>query len=461
MFVVVSVAWLVGCSSADTEMTTAGDVVGGSSSSSTSQKSATIAEVMDSTSTVAVQATTIPDGRAVVVPAGPYVDGQEVTLLASSSDRIDLHNSSPRLCARVNGNDESCDPTWVRPRPVSDAPDGTQGVAIEMARTHFGPTGESDCAEPDVQCRLIWRTETGRLLSSDILRFTGEVEPASVSLEASIGDQPGVVAVRAVGLDNEMSVDDVFSTPQMQTIEDDVRSTAQFDPSRLQLTWHVGGLCGFGPGDPPLGSEDLESPSSWWAPATLDPAADPSMVRSFFGASCDFLDADRPHELGAGGTLDLATSRNIYGFGGWIDCALAPCWVELVASWSYPMPDGSTLGSDLVVDRVLLDVPETWPTQRPTITVVEPGPYCPGQQVTVEVHDHPVTRDGLGIGWCPGGDDYCSYHFSTYTEGVHRVTWQIPPGSTECGSNRCYFEIESPGEGLAPPAIVVVPLLAD
>jgi hypothetical protein len=79
----------------------------------------------------------------------------------------------------------------------------------------------------------------------------------------------------------------------------------------------------------------------------------------------------------------------------------------------------------------------------------------------VEVRDHPVTRDGLGIGWCPGGDDYCSYQFSTVSDGVHRVTWQIPLGSTECGSNRCFFEIESPSEGLAPPAIVVVPILAD
>lgn len=460
MFAVVSVGALA-CSSGDAETSTGGDRIGARSSSSTSHETTTTLEPAATTPTVATQPSPVPDGRALVVPDGPYVDGQEVTLLAASSARIDLSNSSPRLCARVDRGDETCDPTWIRPRPLGDTPPGTQGVAVELPRAHFGPAGEHDCADPDVRCRLLWQTEAGRLLSSDILRFTGAIEPAEVSLEASVGDEPGVVTVRAVGLDTELSVDDVFSSPQLQMIEDDVRSTTGFDPDRLELKWQVGGLCGFGPGDGPVGSEDLERQPAWWAPTTLDAGADPSVARTFFGVSCDFFDAERSHELDAGATLDLATARNIYGFGGWIDCALTPCWIELLASWTYPMPDGSTLGSGVVVDRVVLDVPEAWPARLPTITVVESAPYAPGQHVTVEVRGHPVRRDGLGIGWCPSDGDHCSYHFSTYTDGVHRVTWQLPPSSSDCGRNRCYFEIESPAEGLAPPAIVVVPVLAD
>lgn len=452
-----------GCSTAEPQSVTGEGSDGIVTSAPTPDPTTTTVAAPDSVSTELALTTPIPGGAAVVVPDGPFVDGQQVTVMAAGSERIDLYNSSPRLCARVRGGDEICDPTWARPQPVTSSPAGTQGVLIELTRTHFGPEGESDCAAPDVECRLLWRTESGHLLSSDILSFTGAmVEPATVSLQASIGEEPGVVTVEALGLDNDPSVEDAFSSPQMEMMADDVASAARFDPSRVQLTWYVAGLCGFGPGDPPLGSEELAEPPSWWAPAGLDPGGvDPSVVRSFFGASCDYLHPDRPIELRDGDSLDLVVSRDIYGYGGWIDCAVAACWIELVASWSHPMPDGSTLGSGRAVDRVLVDVPKAWPTRRPTIAVKEQGPYSPGQQVTVEVRDHPMTSDGLGIGWCPGDDSYCTYRFSTYVDGVHRVTWQIPLGSADCGTNRCFFEIDSGSEGLAPPAIVVVPINID
>ena len=111
------------------------------------------------------------------------------------------------------------------------------------------------------------------------------------------------------------------------------------------------------------------------------------------------------------------------------------------------MPDGSTLGSDLTVARVLVDIPNSWPSIRPSITIAEPGPYEPGQTVTVEVRDHNEVGAGLGIAWCFGGETHCQYKFSSYRDGVHRVKWDLPP-SSGCGTNRCYFAIDSQSEGL-------------
>lgn len=294
---------------------------------------------------------------------------------------------------------------------------------------------------------------------SEELTFDGRLEPETVVLEVAVGDTPGQVTVRATGADIGMPAEVVFSPAQMRQIATDVEFMADFDPDKLELSWQVGGLCGFGPGDPPIGSKSLENPPSWWAPTTLDPASDPALVRDFFGVSCDSFNDEKSGWPVGDESISRSLFRHIYGFGGWVDCAVTTCWLELGVTWTYPMPDGSTLGSDMPVARAIVDVEADWPSARPNIQILEPGPYSPGQDVTVEVTDHPLRSDGLGIGWCPGGDGYCRYHFSTYLDGVHRVTWRIPGESSDCGTNRCYFEVESQSEGLAPPAIVVVPIV--
>lgn len=399
----------------------------------------------------------IPDGGILITPAGPHVDGQTVELLAASSPTIDLFNSWLRLCASLDDREEICDPTWIRPRPISDPPQGTQGVTIELPRTHFGPTGERDCADVDVVCRLVWRTEADTLLTSEPLTFTGPAPIADVTIQAVATDQPGQLALTTSGVDGSATAVQVLSVAQLDSIADSVGLQSDFEPENLDITWRIGGLCGFGPGTPPIGSETLEDPPTWWTPTALDPATD-SGAWSFFGSTCDSLtpgvdiddEADTPFVLGL--------TRNIYGYGGWIDCAENACWLELNLGWTYPMPDGSTLGGDIPAARALVDIPTSWPTKRPSITIVEPGPYTAGQQVTVEVRNHPLETSGLAIGWCPGGDGFCGYEFSTYDNGIHRVTWRIPTNADECGTSRCYFDIGSPSEGLAPPAIVIVPI---
>lgn len=412
----------------------------------------------DQNTTVRIES--IPDGGILMSPAGPHVDGQTIELLAASSPAIDLYNSSPRLCARVDGAEEICDPTWTPPRPISNPPPGTQGVTIELPRTHFGPTGDRDCVDIDVVCRLVWRTEANTLLTSEELAFTGPAPIADVTLRAIATGQPEQLTLSTNGVDGSATADQVFSPAQLDSIAESVGYQTDFDPASLDITWRVGGLCGFGPGTPPIGSETLEDPPTWWAPTTLDPASDSAKVRSFFAATCDSLTTGVQIDGDAGTPVVHNISRNIYGYGGWIDCAESACWLELNLGWTYPMPDGSTLGGDVSAARVLVEIPTSWPSTRPSIGIVEPGPYSAGQQVTIEVRNHPLQTDGLDIGWCPGGDGYCGYEFSTYDNGTHQVSMQIPDNADECGTSRCYFQIGSPSEGLAPPAITIVPITA-
>lgn len=297
-------------------------------------------------------------------------------------------------------------------------------------------------------------------MASEELAFTGPPPPTNVTLQATTTGQPGELTL-AARFDGSLAADQVFSAAQLERIAQSVSFQTDFEPTNLDIGWRVGGLCGFGPGSPPIGSEGLEDPPAWWAPTTLDPASDPAGVRTFFAPTCDSLTTGVQIEEETDTPVVLAISRNIYGFGGWIDCAESACWIELSLSWTHPMPDGSTLGGDMPAARVLVDVPTSWPSTKPSIEIVEPGPYSAGQQVTIEVRNHPLQADGLDIGWCPGGDDYCGYQFSTYANGVHQTSWAIPVDATDCGASRCYFEIGSPSEGLAPPAIVIVPITDD
>ncbi len=393
----------------------------------------------------------------VIIPDGPYIDGQTVTVLASSRVALDTYNSSPRLCAVVDDSAEYCDPSWARPVSFAPAPLGSQGVEIELFQVHFGPTGDRDCGDDEVQCRLLWRTESGGLLASDELLFVGPPALRAVSLEVTLGSEPGSVTVQAHGLNPEASLGEILSYSELSTMVGDIESVADFDPDLLAVTWEVSAFCGFGSGDPPIGSDGLEDPPAWWAPTTLL-GDDAALTDSFFGANCDWLAIDGPRQLTGEEPVELDLRRHIYGYGGWHDCAVDVCYLEFNVRWTHPMPDGSTVGSEVALARAIIDVPDHWPSIRPSISIVEPGPYRPGQEVTVEVRAHQHTEDGVAIGWC-GVDVPCRYHFSTFTNGVHRVTWQIPPSAAECGEGRCYFEISSQGEGMAPPAIVIVPVV--
>ena len=90
----------------------------------------------------------------------------------------------------------------------------------------------------------------------------------------------------------------------------------------------------------------------------------------------------------------------------------------------------------------------------PSIRIVEPGPYRPNQTVTVEVRDARDAGD-FPVAWCQG-DRPCGYKAGQVSGDVTTVSWQLPSSASDCSDNRCYFGIASGGEGLPPPAIVIV-----
>ena len=296
-------------------------------------------------------------GSLIITPPGPHVGGQEVTLLANDDVLIDVYNSVPRLCAEVNGESEVCDPGGIASRPATGLPAGWQGVAIGVPRWHFGPDGESDCGDDAVICRLLWRTEAGLLLASAPLSFAGPVEPKSIVLEADIDEQPGTIKLRASGFDSGQLAQDVFSPVQLRLIAEAVAPMSAFDVENLTLSWEITALCGFGPGDPPIGSDALTDLPSWWHGLPFDPTASQSVANSFYGGLCDWRAIDGPREIAEGEEVEIEIRREIYGRGGWLDCADAACFLEMALRWNYPMADGSTLGSDAIVARVLVDVP--------------------------------------------------------------------------------------------------------
>lgn len=399
----------------------------------------------------------VPDGEIVLTPAGPYQSGQVVTLLADSDEAIDL-NTFPRLCARVGDAPEFCAPAPLASVPISDPPAGTHGVTIELRRRHLGPTGEHDCGDPDTNCRVLWRTETSRLLVSPSLSFAGEEPPIpTVTLEATAGPDPGTVTLLPGGIDPNVPPASLLTDLELASI---LQGTgAVIDPNQLRIGWELGPVCGLGEGAPPIGSEDLVDEPSWWHQPSLQPTADGSTPAGLFGPICDYgppsvaIDQDNPSR-----PITVQLHRDIYGFGGWLDCAHAPCYIELMRRWSFPLPDGSTISNTTPVARTMLNIPTDSARQRPTITVLESGPYRHDQTVTVEVHGY-QGDDLMAITWCPGGDKQCTYLNDTApVDGALRGTWSLPGPGSGCGPNRCYFAINSNGEGLAPPAIALVSL---
>ncbi len=393
----------------------------------------------------------IPEGNSVIIPEGPYTAGQLVTLLVHEDVTVDLYNRAPRLCARVNGGEEVCDPSRLHSQVIGSAPVGTQGVIVELPQRYFGPNGEGDCGQAAIKCRLLWADETGRALVSPELTYSSELDPSPLIIEVTVGPKVGVAAIRIQDLDTLDLAE--FLTPQkLEEIEDNVNLSGQFNREDLELTLAIGALCGFGVGNPPIGSEDLLESPSWWPTTSSYPLS--------YRINCDWLAVEGELDAQGNAWANFRVQRDIYGFGGWQDCALETCYLEAVVSWTHPLPNGSALGDEIAASRVLIDIPDTWPSTTTSVSILEPGPYEPGQEVTAEVRDYPYNSRELSIGWCPNDDYTCYFGSTTWTAvgDIYRVTLRIPRSAHGCGSNRCYFAIDTPSERMAPPAIVVVPM---
>lgn len=424
-------------------------------------------EALDSPTTTALRATSAPTtatpivlpsisaGEMHIEPGGPYIDGQQVTLYADDDASIDLYNSWPRVCAVVGKEPEVCGAEPLKPKPVRTPPAGTQAVTVDLTRSNFDSSGPLDCGAAGVACRLLWRNEAGEFLTSAILTFTGELAEPLVRVSAELTNEPGVVRIDTNNMDLDESLNRL-PPEDLARIEATISEYGSFDRERLEIDWSVGSMCGYGSAGAPIGSEDLIDQPSWWNVG--DENENEGDPLHFFGPVCDGDAVEGSLDgIGSDGILEVRLQRNIYGYGGWIDCATSSCFVTIKMSWLHPEPGGGELGDEGDSIRVAIDVPASWPSQRPTLSIAEPPPYRSGQTVTVEATG--LTGDDTAIGWCPGGDGYCGWKFADVVNGAATVQWTIPGSAENCGLQRCYFAVDSASEGLAPPAIVLVPLV--
>ena len=148
----------------------------------------------------------------------------------------------------------------------------------------------------------------------------------------------------------------------------------------------------------------------------------------------------------------LEIDRDIYGFGGWVDCATQGCYLELTMRWRLDLPEGGSVGDEIPVVRTPVQPPTTWPSARPSIVVDETAPFAVGDAVTARATGlDPEQR--WAIAFCEGHWWNCGYWEADQEGDVTVVTVTIPPG---CATEVCYFAVDSVSEGLAPSTVLVI-----
>ncbi len=399
-----------------------------------------------------------------IEPAGPYEDGQRVVLTFSSELGIDIRNWSAAICGRALGAEvETCDRTSSRPEVISDgAPaDGLHRLAFKLERTHLGPEGPNDCGDPNFRCRVVQRDDRGGFIASADLEFRGDrVEPA-VTLEVRPGDRPGEFIVDPDGIDADADALDLLTPAQAELAG---RISDQADAAPL-VSWALSTPCAYADGLEPVGSAELAEVPGWWARHwrggdSWNRAEDPATGRTvWLGDDCDLdaatgLAADDPNA-----PVTYAADRGIDGYSGYLDCVDTQCFVAVSVRILVTRIDGSTLSFSRRMAVAPLPFDEDSPIRpRPSLAIVEPGPYRPGQTVTAEVRDLGPDHSS-DVAWCdPDRASGCGHRGTRLDDdGVRRIEWKLP-NSSDCGPNRCYFAIPSGTEGVAPPAVLVVPI---
>jgi hypothetical protein len=274
--------------------------------------------------------------------------------------------------------------------------------------------------------------------------------------------EPGTMTVRAVAPTDLTEPHVAFTPEELAAIERAVLGSGatSFSPDQLEITVGVGPLCSFDPGEPTEGLDQLEDPPSWWVRLPKGHAVDGGIVEGLWGGNCD---------IGADGDVALTppfespiahpVSREIYGERGRSDCGLTRCYVTFWSRWTHPLNAEAGVSGGKVLDRTVIQLPADWPTPpRPSVHILEPGPYRQNQQVTVEVRN-PRVGPTVRIAWCLGGDVPCGYLGGiAQDDGSFRATMTLTPSAVGCGERRCYFQVNSGDKGAAPPAILIVPI---
>ncbi len=370
---------------------------------------------------------------------GPYLDGQEVVLSSPNGFSLDWTNEYPRLCSVVTtpaGPTTSCDHVRdINARPgyagVSTSPAGDRREIV-LRRTVFTPVGYRDCNEPDVSCHVVVARADGSAAATERLEFEGSTRSTDAALEVRRGDGPGRFVVVPQGLQ-----------PSDAWLEARDRGLTQGMPA------FTVSVCAFGGADP-----------------TLDPYGRPWQgpglqlqwsLRPGLGANCDSLgggvaqiDPDDP-----GRTLTVDLTRELYGSAGFSDCRVQACYLA-VTQWT--SRDGATLEAGVTLAARLPVEASTPITGRPSLTILEPGPYDQGQEITVEVANVPDAKIGM-IGVCRLDSPWeCLYADQSLGAGSGLRRFALVADLWGCGRELCFLALESGGEGLRPAAVTPLPV---
>lgn len=363
-------------------------------------------------------------------PPGPYVDGQVVTVSVPEGFAADLINGTPdgaRQCAVLvdgpGGPGEWCDPAE---RAVIGTA-SSSSVDVRVDREVFTPTGDRDCEDPAVTCRIVLGTSDGRDVASVVLRFDDTDAESSASLELAATDTPGVVMLSVDGMEPHPS--------WLELRASDPESAAGYGPFRVSV-------CAFGDPDEatdPWGENRWGTMSGGWEVP---------------GPNCDeygevaTLDPDDPSESTA-----AMVPTWFLGYGGWNDCRVDHCFIQVRRSIVYGSePGGGIMGGDeMVATALILSDLVDQRGQRPELRIVTPGPHAAGQELTIEVAGLAGDRT-TSVGVCQADDQWgCGYLGGRggpeqIGNGTHVIRL---PDPLSC-PDRCYLELDSQGEGMPP-----------
>jgi hypothetical protein len=376
-------------------------------------------------STTAVEDTTRPaivtvpfpgavtqDSAIEISPRGPFQHGQQVTVSMPVGYSRDAWERPPRQCAAILESagsvvSETCDPLLDASRST-DTNGGRETATVTLSRSVFTSSGFRDCADPGVVCRLLVQKADGETAASERLAFSGAtVEPAN-RLALELTGQPNEFVVTAAGV----------GQPE-QLVQ--VCAFGKVEPQRLQDGRE---LWGFGPAD-------------------AGPLQDQQCAWSTYGINIETLDLNR---------VRIKVQREVFGYGGWIDCVLSQCFIK-AASTAVPAASSAPAAALLPIDHNAQVQP------RPQIAIKEPGPYRPGQQLTVELKNLPADY-ATWIGVCHvDGPWACGYEPSTQGTGNRLTTFVLRDNVAGCGPEICYLEIDSRGEGVPPLATAPLPII--
>jgi hypothetical protein len=365
-----------------------------------------------------------------LTPPGPYVDGQVVTVSVPDGFAADLINGTPqsaRQCAVLadgpGGPGEWCD-------PVDRAVLGTAtsaSVDVRLDRIVFTPTGDRDCEDQEVTCRIVLARTSGQDAASAVLRF-GDTDPEpSASMELAVTDRPGSVVLSASGL-----------APHPSWLE--YRARDPQGAAGFEAFWVS--VCAFG---------DTDEPTDPWGGDQWGTSSSGSQVPV---PNCDefrqvaTIDPDDPSS-----PIPVALPTWFLGYGGWSDCRSDHCFIRVRRTIVHGTePGGGLLGSDEVVATALVPLTAVDPDgRRPELRIVTPAPHSAGQELTVQIAGLPDDRS-TSIGVCQVDDPWgCGYLGGTagpdlIGNGTHVINL---PEQFACPA-RCYLVLDSQGEAMPP-----------